>query len=71
MKDLFKYFYLFRKIDKDGDRHISRDEFRDFTRHLNLFLTPLEESEFFDRFDTSGNNNISLDEFASFIKPEL
>eukprot|EP00547_Thalassionema_nitzschioides_P002304 CAMPEP_0194222234 /NCGR_PEP_ID=MMETSP0156-20130528/32428_1 /TAXON_ID=33649 /ORGANISM="Thalassionema nitzschioides, Strain L26-B" /LENGTH=624 /DNA_ID=CAMNT_0038952933 /DNA_START=142 /DNA_END=2013 /DNA_ORIENTATION=- len=57
-------FSLFRKIDEDGDRRISRDEFLKASKSMELKENP---SDLFDAIDLNGGGMILFDELCNYL----
>lgn len=79
MNILFKTFILgatgimglgrcFRRIDDNGDKNLSLEEFTKGLHDTGLKVSNEEAEEIFNKFDTDGSGNINMTEFLIGIR---
>jgi len=64
------YANIFYQIDKDENGALDKDEFRDATKALNLFLTEDELDKIYHSL-ASDNQGITLESFTKFIRKSV
>jgi Ca2+-binding EF-hand superfamily protein len=61
----------FRRMDDDGNKALSQEEFIKGLRDTGLDITENEGAEIFQRFDTDGSGSINMTEFLVAIRPPM
>ncbi|XP_076168241.1 calcyphosin-like protein [Ptiloglossa arizonensis] len=61
----------FRRMDDDGNKKLTLEEFTRGLQETNLDISDEEIQEIFNKFDTDGDGNISVDEFLVAIRPPM
>lgn len=62
---------VFRRLDDNGSKTLSIDEFRDGVKETGLELPDSEIHQLFNAFDTDQTGTISMDEFITAIRPKM
>ncbi|KYN03882.1 PREDICTED: calcyphosin-like protein [Cyphomyrmex costatus] len=62
---------IFRRMDDDGNKKLSLEEFKTGLEETGLELSEDEINEVFKKFDTNEDGNISVDEFLVGIRPPM
>ena len=65
-----EYWRVFEEFDVNGDKSISRSEFRRGMEQLDLRLSSSEIKDVIDVFDADGDGEISYQEFVAFCREE-
>lgn len=58
----------FRRIDDNGDKNLSLEEFTKGLKDTGLTISNEEAQEIFNKFDTDGSGNINMTEFLVGIR---
>lgn len=58
----------FRRIDDNGDKNLSLEEFTKGLNDTGLTVTDEEAEEIFNKFDADGSGNINMTEFLVGIR---
>jgi len=69
-KDFIEIRNKFQKMDKDGDKKISREEFVAVCSELFPSITSKDAGSLFDEVDTSKDGQIQFDEFDIWVKKQ-
>jgi len=59
---------MFRRMDDDGSKSLSLDEFSKGIRETGLELGPAEMEKLFVAFDADGSGSINIDEFLIAVR---
>ncbi|EZA59547.1 hypothetical protein DMN91_011292 [Ooceraea biroi] len=62
---------VFRRMDEDGNKKLSQEEFKLGLEETGLDLSDNEINDIFEKFDTNHDGNISVDEFLVGIRPPM
>ncbi|XP_011881244.1 PREDICTED: calcyphosin-like protein isoform X2 [Vollenhovia emeryi] len=62
---------VFRRMDDDGNKNLSLEEFKKGIEETGLELSDDETNELFQKFDSNEDGNISVDEFIVGIRPQM
>lgn len=62
---------IFRRLDEDGNKKLSLEEFTSGISETEMELSEDEIGEVFQKFDTDKDGSISIDEFIVGIRPAM
>ena len=62
---------IFRRMDNDGNRTLSLDEFAQGIQECGVYLTNDEVSHLYTKFDRDGNGSLDYNEFLRAIRPPM
>lgn len=62
---------MFRIFDDDGNRQISKNEFRNGVADYGCFLEPHEVEHIFNQFDSDSSGAIDFDELLYHLRPPM
>lgn len=62
---------IFRRLDEDGNKKLSLEEFTSGISETEMELSEDEIGEVFQKFDTDEDGSISIDEFIVGIRPAM
>jgi len=61
----------FRRIDHDGKRSLTLNEFIKGLHASQMYCSDEEDAKIFDMFDTDGSGTINMDEFLIALRPAM
>ncbi|XP_014241875.1 calcyphosin-like protein isoform X1 [Cimex lectularius] len=68
---ILEFGRVFRRMDDDGNKTLSFEEFSKGVKEAGLNLDGESMKELFDRFDKDGSGSITLDEMLLAIRPPM